>query len=131
MKNPILVPELRDVLSSNNVEAVKDFCASVHPATVAEFLSALEPEEIRQVLFLLDAELSAEIFKHLDEDIQSAVIEPLRRDELARLVSHFDAKGPAVRLAFSCSRLPPNYKLYCQPRLSLLHENCRNASKWP
>lgn len=88
MDNPALTPQLGEFLSSNDPTALRDFCASTHPATVAESLSALKPEEVRQALAALGPELAAEIFNHLDEEIQGEVIELLRRNELARLVTH-------------------------------------------
>lgn len=38
MKNPILVPEFREYLSHNNIEALREICLAEHPAVVAEWL---------------------------------------------------------------------------------------------
>ena len=43
MKNPLLVPELREYLSRNDTRGLREFCASGHPMIIAEFLSA-EPD---------------------------------------------------------------------------------------
>ena len=70
MKNPILVPELRALISRNDTTALRGICEAGHPAVVAEWLSALEPDEIRRIIRHAPAELQAEIACHLDEDVQ-------------------------------------------------------------
>ncbi len=87
MINPLLAPELRELIRQKKHEDLASFCASTHPADVAEFLSALEPAELWEVLRPLPAALRGEIFSHLDEAVQISVVETLRRDELGRLLS--------------------------------------------
>jgi magnesium transporter len=87
MKNPLLVPELRDNLAKNNFHALKEFAESAHPVSVAEFLSALTASEIWKILALADPMVRGEIFCQLDEDVQLEMAETLRRQELALLVS--------------------------------------------
>ncbi|MDY0170409.1 MAG: hypothetical protein RBS80_27945 [Thermoguttaceae bacterium] len=41
MKNPLLVPEIRELLAEGNFDELRDFCEAGHPGIVAEFLSAL------------------------------------------------------------------------------------------
>lgn len=86
-KNPLLVPELREMLASGDVKTLRDFCESLHPALVAEFVSALSAEEAWAILQKVDASVTAEIFSHLDESLQVEIVERLRREELARLLS--------------------------------------------
>ncbi|MEJ2165369.1 MAG: magnesium transporter [Desulfobacterales bacterium] len=86
-KNPLLVPELREMLTSGNAEALRDFCESGHPAIVAELISALSAEETWAVLGHVDLQLRAEIFSHLENDLMVDMIETLRRDEIARLLT--------------------------------------------
>jgi len=50
MVNPLLAPELRELLADKNYKALCDFCESFHPAQIAEFLSALTPQEIWEIL---------------------------------------------------------------------------------
>ncbi|NMC21580.1 MAG: magnesium transporter, partial [Thermogutta sp.] len=49
MLNPLLVPELRDYLRTNDVEGIREFCRFCHPASIAEFVSPLAPEEIWKI----------------------------------------------------------------------------------
>ncbi|MFH1091504.1 MAG: magnesium transporter [Pseudomonadota bacterium] len=87
MKNPILVPELREFIASGNYDALRNFCQAGHPAVVAEMISALSAGEAWEVLRQTDLPLRAEIFSHLEEDLQAEMIEVLRRDDVARLLT--------------------------------------------
>lgn len=91
MKNPLLAPELREIIEKNDNKALRAFCASLHPASVAEFLGALSGQDIRHVLALLEPRLRAEIFSALDQDIQAELAESLKRRELAEIVTHMSA----------------------------------------
>lgn len=87
IKNPLLVPELREMLTAGDDTALKGFCESSHPAAVAELVSALSGEEAWAVIRRANLPLRAEIFSHLDEDLQIEVIGNLRREEAARLLA--------------------------------------------
>jgi len=87
MINPLLAPELRELINEKKYEDLAQFCATVHPALVAEFISALKPEEIWEILNHLPASMRGEIFSHLDEEVQMAMVDRLRRDDLGRLLS--------------------------------------------
>jgi magnesium transporter len=86
-KNPLLVPELREMLKAGDEKDLRDFCEGVHPVVVAELISALKGEEAWAVLLYADLPLRAEIFSHLDDDLQVEVIGTLRRDDAARLLA--------------------------------------------
>ncbi len=87
MVNPLLAPELRELLSDKKYDELREFCESTHPAQVAEFLSALNPQEIWQILSLLSPSLRGEIFSHLDEDVQLEMIQTLGREVMGKLLS--------------------------------------------
>jgi len=91
MKNPVLIPELRELLEAGDQAELRDFCASVHPATIAELLGALSSVEAWQILSLLDPDARAEIFGHFDLDIQVDLAETLSRRELVEIVSHMSS----------------------------------------
>ncbi len=87
MINPLLAPELRELINEKKYEDLAQFCATVHPALVAEFISALNPQEIWEILNHLPASIRGEIFSHLDEEVQMAMVDRLKRDDLGRLLS--------------------------------------------
>ncbi len=87
MKNPLLAPELRELIARNDVTTIQDFCRFMHPKAVADFLASLKPKEIWHILKALEPALRAEIFSNIDEDVQLEIAETLSRDELAQLIS--------------------------------------------
>jgi magnesium transporter len=87
MKNPLLVPELREMITTGNSEMLREFCEAGHPAVVAELISALSAQEAWEVLRRSDLPLRAEIFSHLNGEIQVEIISTLKRDDVARLLT--------------------------------------------
>jgi len=106
MKNPLLIPELRELLAAKNVAVIRELCQQAHPQTAAELIEALEPDDIWTVLQTLDISLRAEIFSHFDLDQQvelatgqnrrqmAQLLEEMPPDDRADLVQRLD---PAVR----------------------------------
>ena len=113
-KNPILVPELREMLAAGNAKALRDFCKSGHPGLVAELISALSAEESWAVLSHVDLPLRAEIFSHLDDDLMVEMIERLRRNETARLLTEM----PHDERADLFKRLPEERRQAVLPALA-------------
>lgn len=87
MKNPLVVPELRDVIAAGDSRTLREFCEAGQPAVVADLISALSAVEVWEVLRHADPPLRAEIFSHLDEILQVEVVATLRRDDIARLLA--------------------------------------------
>lgn len=85
-KNPLLVPELREMLAAGDSKSLRFLCESGHPAIVAEFISALSSHDAWAVLRHASTPLRSEIFSHLDGDVQVEIVESLRREEVALLL---------------------------------------------
>lgn len=86
-KNPLIVPELRELLATGDSETLRKFCESGHPAVIAELVSALSSDEAWTVIRHADPALRSEIYSHLDDDLQVEIVGNLRRDEVARLLA--------------------------------------------
>jgi len=128
VKNPLLVPELRELLASNNVQGLQEFCTSSHPADIAEFLSGLETREIWEVLSRIDPRVAADVFVELDDDTQTAVIDLLGRHEFARLVT---VMSPDER-ADLVKRLPEDRLEALLPSLAQAErEDIRRLASYP
>ncbi len=87
MKNPLLAPEIRELIETNQTDRLLEVCTAAHPADVAAFLSALEAREAWTALKTCAPPLRAEIFSHLDVDLQVDLSETLSRADLAGLLS--------------------------------------------
>ncbi len=87
MKNPLLAPELRELIKDGKAIELKSLFESGHPVVVAEFLAALAPEEAWRALQHADPAQRAEIFSNLDQDFQAEILATLDRNQAARLLS--------------------------------------------
>jgi magnesium transporter len=97
MRNPLLAPEIREMVSSDQWEVLEDFFSSTPPSTTADFLAALEPEEVRDILFRLETATRAAIFTAFDQDVKSALMGVLSGEELIDILFKM---VPDDRLAF-------------------------------
>lgn len=86
-KNPLLVPDVLQMLAIGDAKALQNFCETGHPAVVAELISELSGMQAWAVLLHADLPLRAEIFSHLEHDLQVEIIGTLRRDDIARLLA--------------------------------------------
>ena len=107
MKNPLLVPEIREMLLSKQIDELQDFCISTAPSIVADFLGALYPQEIEDILLNLPQEIRSSIFFCLDEDTKLLLIELFKEDELLEIISYM---SPEERFAF-LQELPNETKI--------------------
>ena len=90
MRQVLLVPELRELLTGGEFDTIRHFCAESHPATVAELISGLEGGEIWQVLHLLDVKDRAEVFSHFELDQQVELATGENRRDMAGLLEEMD-----------------------------------------
>jgi len=88
MKNPLLVPEFREMLAANNVEELQSFCESTPPAVVADFLGAMTPQEVWEILLTISPETRSLIFSSFDEDVRIDLLDVLHHDELVDVIAN-------------------------------------------
>ncbi len=84
--NPILIPELRAMLSEGDVSGLREVAEEIHPATVAEFTEGLDNIEIWKVLDALPVKLQAEIFSYYTLARQVELIETAERSYIGPLL---------------------------------------------
>lgn len=93
LKNPILVPELRDLLHKKKISILKSFLEEGHPKETAEYIALLNPDEIWRIINLVSKELRIEIFSYLDMDVQVEMVSGTRKKNITELLvgmSHDD-----------------------------------------
>ena len=86
MKNPILVPELRELLQKKKFNILKTFLEESHPKEISEYLGLMKPKEIWEILGHVDAYRRESIFSYLDMDVQVAMISPAWRKNVTELL---------------------------------------------
>ncbi|NLX14603.1 MAG: hypothetical protein GXY44_13255 [Phycisphaerales bacterium] len=73
MTNPILAPELLELLNSENRDELLEAVNAVHPAEMAEFVAALDDPDVWRLLQAIPRQQAAEIFSNFDFDRQEDV----------------------------------------------------------
>ncbi|MFW6366880.1 MAG: magnesium transporter [Spirochaetota bacterium] len=116
MKNPLIVPEIRELLKKRDYSVLESFMNDIHEKEAAEFLSLLKPSEIWKVLNVVERHRRAEIFSYMDMDVQVAMIStgqrqnvlelllPMSNDDRADLFLHLDPEVGSKLMTF----LPQN-----------------------
>ena len=101
MRNPLLVPDLRELLQAGETAALRDFLGDYHPGRVAEVIEDLGPGEGDSVLGLLDLRPRAEVISYLDPESQVRIVEAMPQTEAAdllHLMSHDERADLVNRL---------------------------------
>ena len=87
MRNPLLAPELRELLQEERSEDLVEVLSDLHPNDAASILSGLETDEIVQVMALLPLELRRDVFEYLEPEIQEAIVIGSGRGQVKDLLS--------------------------------------------
>lgn len=87
MRNPLIAPDLRELVAEGDQDALRDFFFGHHPAESAELLDDLEPAEVSFVIGLLEGREAAEVFTYLDAPLQDGVAETIDKTLFARLLT--------------------------------------------
>lgn len=102
MYDPLLLPELREMLLEDDTVAMREFCDVFHPGLIAENLEALTNEEIWRVLFSTNQRRQVEIFEFItlprqmelvacvDKPHLSALLEAMAPDDRVDLIKNLE-----------------------------------------
>jgi magnesium transporter len=102
MYDPLLLPELREMLLENDARAMREFCEVFHAGVIAETLDALSNEEVWRVLSQSPLQRQVEIFEYfnlarqvelvtcLDKPHLSALLEVMAPDDRVDLIKNMD-----------------------------------------
>lgn len=91
MINTLYLPELREMLETGDVEALREFCVALFPARTAEFMEGLTAAESWAVLQSADPPTRAQIFRYLDHEKQIEIIETCDRESASQLIADLPA----------------------------------------
>lgn len=74
MRNPLLAPEIRELLEEGRQDDLRQLLEDLHPNDAANYLSALSHDEIVQVLTLLPIRLERDVFIYFDPEVQDEIV---------------------------------------------------------
>lgn len=86
MVNTLFLPELREMLTSENHAELAEFCEALHPGRTAEFMEGLDSAESWAVLRHTDPGRRAEIFNYFPPERQTEILAEEPPGELAPLI---------------------------------------------
>ena len=101
LRNPLLIPDVRELLRDGEREGLRDFFAEFHPASAAEILQDLEPDEGETIFGLLEPRVRSAVISYLEPDEQVRIVEglsPADAAELLHLMPHDDRADLVDRL---------------------------------
>lgn len=101
MRNPLLVPDLRELIQAGEEEVLRDFFSDHHPAQTAEILEDFEAHEGDKLLGLLAPRSRAQVLSYLDSERQVQIVEhmlPAEAAALLHLMSHDERADLVKRL---------------------------------
>jgi magnesium transporter len=75
MRNPLLVPEVRELLEEGRPQDVIEVLSEMHPSDAAATLNALDASEVALLMGMLPVELERDVFGYLDPDVQEEFVE--------------------------------------------------------
>lgn len=86
MYDPLLLPELREMLLENDTRAMKEFCEVLHPAKAAETLEALSDADVWKVLSCSSLHRQVEVFEFISLPRQRELVASVDRQHLSSLL---------------------------------------------
>ncbi len=87
MINTLYLPELREMLASQNEQELHEFCEALHPARTADFMEGLTPHESWEVLRYTDENTRREIFGYFEEEKKIEIIQSEDIGAIAELIA--------------------------------------------
>jgi magnesium transporter len=91
MVNTLFLPELREMLESENRAELEEFCVTLNAGRTAEFMEGLSDPDVWSVLQYADVARRGEIFGYFPEERQVAMLETQQPAEVAQLLEEIPA----------------------------------------
>ncbi len=88
MRNPLLVPDLRELIQSGEVAALREFIEDQHPGRTAELIEDLEAEDGDSLFRILLPRDRADVLSYLDTESQNRIVEAMPAQQAAELLHH-------------------------------------------
>lgn len=86
MRNPLLAPEVREILQAGKAEDLVAVVQELHPHDAASIISALDPPEVELALSMLPTELERDVFSYLEPEVQERYVLGAGRDRVKEVL---------------------------------------------
>lgn len=97
--NPLLKPDLLEMIEQDDRSGMREFCQSLYPAVTAEILSDLPLAQIWQVLSTTTPEVQADILAFVPLALQEGLIDTIDRESLSPLIEAMSSDDRADLLS--------------------------------
>jgi magnesium transporter len=88
MRNPLLVPDLRELIQGGETAALREFIEDQHPGRTAELIEDLAEVDGDALFRILLPRDRAEVLSYLDQGSQNRIVEAMPPREAAELLHH-------------------------------------------
>jgi len=88
VRNPLLVPDLRELIQSGEVAALREFIEDQHPGRTAELIEDLEAEDGDSLFRILLPRDRADVLSYLSTESQNRIVEAMPPQQAAELLHH-------------------------------------------
>ncbi|MFM7591473.1 MAG: magnesium transporter [Isosphaeraceae bacterium] len=99
MRNPLLIPDLQEIIRDGQADSLAEFFADYQPARIAEMMGDFAPAEQMAILEQIEPKERGEVFSYLDLETQVHLAETLP-DEMIASVLQVMPHDDRARLAF-------------------------------
>ena len=86
MFGQLLLPELRELIQTNDQAGMREFLEALHPVASSEVLENVTPPETWTVLANVSFERQAEVFGYFHPSLQMTLVENVDRGHLSKLI---------------------------------------------
>jgi magnesium transporter len=86
VRNPLLVPDLRELIQSGEVAALREFTENQHPGLTAELIEDLEAQDGDALFRMLLPRHRADVLSYLNTEGQNRIVEAMPAKEAAELL---------------------------------------------
>lgn len=128
MFDPLLLPELREMLLENDTQAMREFCTIFHAGVVAENLEALTAPECWQVLSQADWRRRAEAFEYFSRVRQMELVATIDKPHLSALL---EVMAPDDRVALLKNMEPSQIDLLLPLMAQVERDDIRKLLSYP
>ena len=91
MVNTLFLPELREMLASDDRSELEEFCVALNAGRTAEFMEGLDDHDVWRVLQYASPERRAEIFGYFPDSRQISMLAQEHTSQVAAMVDEIPA----------------------------------------